>query len=277
MNVATGISLAPTVRATLHFGTWGGRTHLARQFTPHPFHITTPFHDPNDPEGLATLYLQSSSGGVYGGDDLGLSVDVAPGASVHLTTQASTIIHDARDRAAARQDVRLVVGEGGWLEYCPDPAILMKGASLVNRVSAEVADGATLILSDAQLSHDPLGAARPFARLASELRISGPSGLALLDRFDVDGATWSKRVAGFGCSGLTLVAGPAATNAGQAMVDTLEAIPGVYAGLSTLADRNIQIVRFLADDGVAMSAALRTSWAAARESLTGRAPAPRRK
>lgn len=272
--MAPEISLAPSVRARLAFSATRGRTFLARQFTPHPFHITRPYHDPRDPEGMATLYLQSSSGGIYRGDDLGLSVSLAPEAQVHLTTQSSTIVHDTRGGETARQDVELRVGEGSWLEYCPDPTILMTGAAHVNRVSAELGAGATLILSDSQLCHDPLGMTRPFDRLDSELRITGPQGPLLIDRFSLDGADWLRRTGGYECSGLTLVAG-GASSVGAAMLEALDALPGVYAGLSVLADRDIEIIRFLAADGVALTKALSLSWSAAREALTGRAP-PRR-
>lgn len=275
MNASPDISLARPVRARLAFASAGGRTHLGRQFTPHPFHITLPFHEPADPEGMATLYLQSSSGGIYSDDDLGLDVRVETGARVHLTTQASTIVHDARGGPGARQAVRLHVAPGGWLEYCPDPAILMAGASLANRVSARLEEGACLILSDAQLCHDPAGGGRPFARLDSEIAIDGPEGPRLLDRFDLEGRDWAARTGGHGCAGMTLVAG--ALHAGPAMAAALEDVPGVYAGLSSFPDRDIALLRFLATDGVALARALSTSWAAAREALTGRAPVVRRK
>ena len=44
---------------------------------PIPFHVTRPFYLDAQRPDLATLYLQSSSGGVYGGDDLSLTLDIA--------------------------------------------------------------------------------------------------------------------------------------------------------------------------------------------------------
>lgn len=275
MNVTAGISLTRPVRARLGFGASAGRSFLGRQLTPHPFHITRPFHDPSDPGGMATLYLQSSSGGIYSGDDLGLDVSLVDGARVHLTTQASTIVHDARGDAGARQEVRLHVGPGGWLEYCPDPAILMAGAALESRVSAQLEDGTVLLLSDAQLCHDPDGAGRPFARLDSEIAIEGPHGRRLLDRFEIEGRDWAARTGGYACAGMTLVSGGMA--AGPPMAAALETIEGVYAGLSSFPDRDIVLVRFLAADGVALTRALQLSWAAARKALTGRTAIARRK
>ena len=52
-----------------------GRTFIAGQRTEYPVHMTRPFRLPADPEGMLTLYLQSSSGGLYRGDDLRLIVE----------------------------------------------------------------------------------------------------------------------------------------------------------------------------------------------------------
>lgn len=270
-----GFSLAQSVRAELAFSHVGARTHLSRQLTPHPFHITRPFYHPNDPRGMATLYLQSSSGGLYGDDDLGLSISVGPGAAAHLTTQASTIVHDARGRLGAVQVVTLEIGADGWLEYLPDPTILMAGARLGSRVEARVDEGARLFLADAQICHDPEGSERPFEHLDSQVLIAGPDGTRLLDRFDLDGTDWLTRTGGYPCAGTVLIVG--GLSAAPAMLRAVNALPGVYAGLSTLADRDIALVRFLAVDGVALSKALTTSWAAVRLAQTGQAPSARRK
>lgn len=275
MNIAPNISLARPVRAELEFRTFGGCTHLMRQYTPHPFHITRPFWHPGDPQGMATLYLQSSSGGLYGGDDLGLAVRVGEGAAAHVTTQAATIVHDARGKDATQQSIALEVEAGGWLEYLPDPAILMSGSALVNRVSATVGEGARLLMADAQLCHDPAGDGRPFAHLDSRLSLAGPEGARMTDQFTLEGADWPARTGGARCAGMILAAGSPA--AGRAMFDALEEIAGVYAGLSEFAERDFSLLRFLADDGVSMNRALTAAWVAARRVLTGAQPHARRK
>jgi urease accessory protein len=86
--------------AVLRFGLAGGRTALLHQHVPYPFHITRPFHlHPASPE-LATLYLQSASGGLYAGDDLSLALHVGQGAAAHVTTQSATIVHACHARPA---------------------------------------------------------------------------------------------------------------------------------------------------------------------------------
>ncbi|EAQ01523.1 urease accessory protein UreD [Pseudooceanicola batsensis HTCC2597] len=275
MTAVGTLSLTRPVRASLEFRDVGGQTHLMGQHTPHPFHITRPFRHVTDPQGMATLYLQSSSGGLYGDDDLGLTVRLGEGAAAHVTTQASTIVHDARDRAGAQQDVLLEVGPGGWLEYLPDPAILMTGARLNNRVSARLGEGARLIMADAQLSHDPGGDGRPFGRLDNVVAVTGPQGPLMLDRFGLEGADWLARTGGARCSGMVVAAG--ADEAGPAMLAAVDALPGLYAGLSVFPDRGLGLLRFLARDGVALSRALSAAWTAARVALTGASPHARRK
>jgi len=275
MNVAHVPSRARSVHGELTFACVSGRTHLMRQHTPHPFHITRPFRHPCDPQGMVTLYLQSSSGGVYGDDDLALSVGLKPGSAVHLTTQASTVVHDARGRDGASQTVSLDVGAGALLEYVPDPAIMMAGSRLKTRIHANLADGAKVLLADAQLCHDPEDNGRPFDALECEVAITAAGKTLLLDRFELQGADWLTRTGGYRCAGMMLVAGD--TRPGAAMLDAAASVPGVYAGLSNLADREVTIVRFLAEDGVALSRALKAIWMAAREAMTGDIPVARRK
>lgn len=275
MNLRAPISLSRPVRAALEFRDVGGGTHLIRQHTPHPFHITRPFRHPGDPQGMATLYLQSSSGGIYGGDDLGLTIRVDAGAAAYVTSQASTIVQDARGAGAAHHDVTLEVGAGGWLEYLPDPAILMSGSQLVNRVFARIENRARLLMADAQMCHDPDGDGRPFDSLDSCISITGPEGPRLVDRFTLEGADWLARTGGARCSGMIVAVG--AEPSGAAMLGALETLDGVYAGLSEFPERDVSIVRFLADDGVSLSRALTVSWQTARLALTGAEPHARRK
>ncbi len=65
--------------ATLRFARGGGRTFLKEQRTPYPFHTTRPHYLDADRPDLATLYLQSASGGLYRGDRLELCARSRPG------------------------------------------------------------------------------------------------------------------------------------------------------------------------------------------------------
>ena len=276
---SAGMRPSRKVKAHLSFAKARGRTVLAGQKTPHPFHITRPFHYHGDPEDMATLYLQSSSGGLYGDDDLELRLSVGEGASAHVTTQASTIVHAARG-GQTRQRVHLTLGKNSHLEYLPDPAILFAGAHLQSEVTVDLCDGARLILCDSALSHDPDGQNAPFERFANTLKITSAHGSPiLLDRSDVAGAEWAKRTGSLPVHGFMIVAG--AIDA-QATADAItQSLPSedtkIYGAVSPLVDRNLCTCRFLAADGASFTRTMDTAWRAARWALVGTPPAARRK
>ena len=100
---------ASSGRADITFGREpGGQTFVKRQFAAYPFHICRPHYFAGDPAGMVTLYLQSLSGGIYEHERLSLSVAAQPRTRVHLTSQASTIVHlgniAARTRAVLEFD-----------------------------------------------------------------------------------------------------------------------------------------------------------------------------
>ena len=88
-NDAVSLASERRIEAELHFAFRGGRTVLAHQHVPYPFHVTRAFHLDRARPDLATLYLQSASGGLYRGDQLVLDIDVAPGVGPHAETSSS--------------------------------------------------------------------------------------------------------------------------------------------------------------------------------------------
>jgi len=130
----------------------GGRTVLRRQHVGYPFHITRPFQlDRNKPE-LATLYLQSTSGGLYAADRLALDLVVGVGAALNLTTQASTVVHDGRgDRSTMRQS--LTVENGAFCAFISDPYVLFPGANLHVETTVTAATDAIVIVADGFAAH----------------------------------------------------------------------------------------------------------------------------
>lgn len=297
MNLAPPLKLAepaakaqrprPTVKAALTFRRGGARSFLAHQYMPHPFHMTRPFYLAGDPAGMATLYLQSSSGGLYGDDDLRLQIALEDRAKAHVTSQASTVVHAARG-GTTRQSIEIDCGRESWLEYLPDPLILFSGACLRATIGARIDRGATLILADAFLSHDPTGSGAPFERYESSLEIRrvGESRPLLIERFCPSPAAWppAALTAGpsFPCYGsLCLLTDDPITDAVAAIKQSLGAagLDGArcYSGVSALPERGIVLTRILCRDGATLSAALEAAWRGARQALTGKPPPPRNK
>ncbi|WP_422370037.1 urease accessory protein UreD [Hoeflea sp.] len=273
-------SLGRSVRARLQFLKSGSKTYLADQHTPHPFHITRPFSISGDPEGMATLYLQSSAGGLYHDDDHHLSVEVEDRAFAHVTSQASTIIHNSH-QSGSRVDVELKVGESSWLEFCPEPAILFPGARLKSTLTAHVHPKSRLLFCDAQLCHDPEGGRATFRELDNTISLSRSDGdVFYIDHALVSGGDWFGATDGHRCAGTFLVYD---TDCAARISSALEGcIAGfdasnVYAGQTHLADRSVVVVRLLTSTGAHLTEAMQAIWSAIRVAVTGKVPMPRRK
>ncbi|RLL65223.1 urease accessory protein UreD [Paenirhodobacter hankyongi] len=266
------------LEARLAFRCLDGRTFLGAQLTPHPFHITRPFALPGDPEGLASLYLQSSSGGLYGDDDLRLSVTLEPGARLHLTTQASSVVHAGRG-GVARQSCRLRLGAGAHAEYLPDPLILFPGAAFCGALELDLAPGARAILCDSFLTHDPAGAGGLFEALETTVSIRTEGAAGLIDRQCTGGADWARRCAGAlatfylaGCTDARAVAADL-----NARLRDWPAAREVFWGIEAMPGRALVALRLLAPDGRRLGALTAPLLPALRAALTGWDSAARRK
>jgi urease accessory protein len=259
------------------------RTFLARKFATYPFFLAAPFHLDDTPHGMLTAIMQSSAGGLYEGDRLGLSFDVEAGAEAHVTTQGATVAHPMPHGGEARHEVRIRAAAGSLVEYLPDPLILLPTASVRSRVEVVAEAGSTVIVGDAFLAHDPAGQGRPFRRLAGEASFRRPGGSPFaLERFDVTGEGVEASWRGLGprrceAQGSLWVCAPGSPDELAATLNrALEQVPGVYAGASTLSGGAGAMARLLAHDAVALGAAFRAAWRALRCLLTGLPPRSRR-
>ncbi|MGD9738684.1 MAG: urease accessory protein UreD [Bauldia sp.] len=253
---------------------------LTRQYSSYPFHLTRPFALGGGSAGVATLYLQSASGGLYRDDDLAVAIDVGSGAAAEVTTQASTVVHDTKGMPA-RLRQRAAVAAGGFLALWPDPTILLPGAVLHQEVDITLEAGASAVVAESWLTHDPLGLGRPFGELRSATIIRRGDGRTLVaDRQLVRGSDWQLALGsaeGWLAAGSAFLLGAVADRVSPAgLTDTLQ-IADVAGGASALPHGAGIGVRLLARDGVALSAALTAVWRAAFRATFDINPAPRRK
>ena len=125
----------------------GGRTYLARQYANYPFHVCRALYQDAERPGLATLYLQSCSGGLYEDDRLDMRLEIAEGAEAHVSTQGPTIVH-TMPSGSARLDARIVGAPRSYLEYLPDPQILFPGSRCASRIEVSLGGDAVALISD---------------------------------------------------------------------------------------------------------------------------------
>ena len=92
------------------------KTFIDRQYSRYPFHICKPLYVDDHPGGMATIYVHSSAGGIFAGDRLSVRICAQPDSQVHLTSQASTVVHRMTG-SNALLDTSVQIGDGALVEY----------------------------------------------------------------------------------------------------------------------------------------------------------------
>ena len=258
-------------------------TYLSHQHGTYPFHICRAQYLDATPKGMATLYMQSCSGGIFRGDDLAVQVTASQAAEAHLTTQASTIVH-CTNGVTARQHVHLNAQDGAYLEYCPEPTILFPGAGLQNSVDIKMGSDSEVLMWESFLFHAPEHMPGTFAVLETTATVKDMRGkLLALDRMVVDGDTFLQADVGGmnGMSCLATVMFIAPDSDRLALMDqarmVVERVPAAYAAVSQLPDSCGFWSRIMAPDPICMRAALDAIWHAIRLDRYQHAPAMRKK
>jgi urease accessory protein len=271
----------------------GGTTRVRRQYQRSPLYLYRPIYlDAGRPE-MAFLFVQQSGDGLVQGDRYRIDIDCAPGAAVHVTTQAPTKVFTARQNFAT-QLVNLTVGAGAVLEYLPDPVVPFRGSRLFQRTRVTAAPGATVILGETLLpGRVAYGEAHDYDLYRAETEISRPDGTPLCAdvlRLSPAGGAHPRSA---GLLGAHDVVGTLYVVTGQLAPATLVALlreslaggtgvqtgtqGGVLAGVSELPNGCGASVRLLGPSGRAVEAAMRTAWGAARVALLGAPPPNLRK
>jgi urease accessory protein len=278
-----GLGEEPRGRAEITFACDpGGRSYVRRQFVSYPYHVCRPLTFAGDPDGMATIYLQSCAGGIFRDDRLREHFSAEEGTSAHVTTQAATIVH-SMDRGMARQDVMIEASADSLLEVMPDPFILFPGARFANAVHVRAHETATVVVTDAFSSHDPAGEGAMFDWFHGDLVVQDWQGRVLArDRFRVPGTAIASRhpgiTAAFAAQGSLFVIHRGRTaELVEALRTATAGIDHIYAGASELPHGCGAWVRIMAQDAVGLRAAMTAAWQSTRRLLTGRLPSPRRK
>jgi urease accessory protein len=171
-------SEASRVRASLRLGfshePRSGNTVLTESLQEPPLKVVRAFILE---DGTALAHLHNVSGGLLGGDQLSLRINLERGTSVQLTTTGATRIYRRREELLpTTQCNEIVVGEDALLEYLPDPTIPFAGASFVQRTSIALAAGAGLfwweILAPGREAHGEMFAYQHF-EMRTRVRAAG--------------------------------------------------------------------------------------------------------
>jgi urease accessory protein len=260
----------------------GGRTILRRQHVGYPFHITRAFQLDRMRPDLATLYLQSTSGGLYAADRLVLDVTVGAGAALDLTTPASTVVHDGGEEGSSMRH-SVTVQDRAFCAIISNPYILFPAANLQIATIATVAADAILIMAEGFAVHDPHRRGGTFARFAAaaETRIMRPDGQrVVVDRGSIGGSDLSGNcdaLGGMSAACSVLVIAPPDRLADIAEIEAAADQCGCLAGATAAPNQAGLAMRLLAPDGGTLVRGIEAAFHVASRAALGVELAPRRK
>ncbi|MFA1029236.1 MULTISPECIES: urease accessory protein UreD [Pseudomonas syringae group] len=274
---------APTTARIAFSKAPSGASYVSRQEVGYPFHLGRTLTLPQDPPGMAAIYLQSCSGGLFAGEALHLDLHAGPGTQVHVSTGAATVAHSMLEQSA-RQTVTLVAEPGALLEYLPMATILFPQTRLHSQVNVTLHPGARVMLCDAFCLHTPPGSEGLPDFYRADLQIHCPDGKLLAgDRLAMTGADLQRRLPGVSgqlqalATFMLVGQGLPVEGLQQALRAALAEVPESYPGVSALPNDCGLSVRIMTADAVALRNALHQAWACVRQQLTGVAPRVRRK
>jgi urease accessory protein len=235
-----------------------------------PLVVQRPFHPEGDP---CHVYVVHPPGGVVGGDELALRVQVDPQAHALITTPAATKFYrcDGR-RSSQSQELRV---SDATLEWLPQENIFYRGAEVRTATRIRLEGAARFIGWEIACLGLPARAERFDAgRLALDLELWRDDPV-FIDRLRLAGSDAALR-ATWGLAGQEAVGTMLATPATPAEVDAVRALtePWPLAGV-TLVD-GVLVLRALAPQAAPLRELFIAAWRVLRPAILGRpAHAPR--
>jgi urease accessory protein len=260
-----------------------GRTVLRDRRQRFPLRTTAPFHFDERVPDMAFVYVQNPTGGVFGGDRLGIFLDCGPRAHVHLTTQSATKVYRT-EGDPARQELCLRLSAGAYVEYIPDTLIPQAGADYEQVTRIELAFGAVLIVAET-IAAGRVGRGERFAYRRLVLQTvacrCGDELFAERLRFEPARARPDRPGMLGGWDYLVSVTVLAPEHDLTALADAINAElatrSDVYGGAGALPRQAGAFARVLAPDAVSAADAVWSVWTIARRCLLGVPPPIRRK
>jgi urease accessory protein len=196
MNVASSVPSGWRAELRLQFAARGRQTYLARREHYGPLRVQRPFYpEPGGAEsGACHTYVVHPPGGVVGGDELCVAIEVTAGAHALLTTPAATKFYRS-DGRVARQMQRLSVG-AAVLEWLPQENIFYRGARVRSVTRIDLGAGSRFI--GWEIPCLGLPASRDYfdaGNLALDLELWLDQRPLFVDRLRIDGATVARAAA----------------------------------------------------------------------------------
>jgi len=163
--------------------------------------------------------LLNTAGGITGGDRLRYEVDIGAGARAVITGQAAERIY-RRCHGVAEVENRLSVAAGASLAWLPQETILFDRSALARRLTADVAEGATLLAAESLvLGRAAMAETVRSAEVSDSWRIRRGGRLIFADALRLDGDPTA------------ILAGPATARGARAFATLVLVAPDAEARL----------------------------------------------
>ena len=208
--------------AELRFVQSGSRTVVQRAFATSPLRLL----NPRAAGRAAWVYAATYGGGLVGGDEIHISVDVGPGARALLATQASTKVY--RSTTQASQQIAGRVSDDGLLAVVPDPVVCFAGSAFSQVQRYHLESGGSLVALDWITSGRHAGGERwAFHRYSSRLELWRQGRRILYDGLllDQQDGSVSDRMDRFNVYLLAVLAGPLVSTLAGQFVKTISSAP----------------------------------------------------
>lgn len=220
----TTIATPPHAAGTayLKFSHNGSDTILARCFATSPVKVFSAGRH----RKACWVYAATLGGGLVGGDEIKMNVDVTTGARALLTTQASTKVY--RSLRPAKQVIAATVEAGGLLAVVPDPVVCFAAADFSQSQRYDLRGDASLAVVDWMTSgRHAAGERWAFSRYESRVVITRDERPVFWDALvlerDVDRII--ERMGRFEVILTAVLTGPLVSDAAEGIVNRVASMP----------------------------------------------------
>ena len=205
---------------------------------------------PNTHDGLEAVIV-NTGGGMTGGDEFSVGIDVAEGAHLVAGTAAAEKIYRSTGPDTA-MNVRLSVGEGGRLAWLPQETILFDRARLKRRIGVDLAEDASLVMAEAIVfGRAAMGEQMTQGFWADTWRVRRGGRLAFAENVRLDGDITAKLARRACANGAIALATVLIAPADDRMLEAVRALD--FAGEAGVSAWNgIAVARLVARDGASL-------------------------
>jgi urease accessory protein len=256
------------------------RTALSRCEQRFPLRMTVPMYLDDVDRGMAFIYVQNPTGGVFADDHLVTEVGLGAGCRVHLTSQSATKLYDMNGGHASHE-LRFALEEDSYLEYMPDALIPQAGSRFAQRSRISVASGASCIMAElVGPGRRARGERFAYGELTLDTEVRGEGGVLCGDALHLDPSTTWPATSGilgqrdYLASMLVVAPGHDVDRLVAGLTEAVDAQDGDLGAAAPLPNDAGAFVRVLSSTGAQARRSLLSAWRIARAQLVN-LPLPR--